>query len=472
MSRYDAVVVGAGPNGLAAAVELARAGRAVLVREAREEVGGAARSMSLTLPDFVHDPFSGVYPLGIGSPFFRTLPLAEHGLEWVHPPSPLAHPFDDGTASVLEASVEATAAGMDADADAYRKLIGPIVREWEKLAPDILGPLSLPRHPLLLARFGLRAIRSAEAVARGRFRGDPARALFAGIAAHSGLPLDKAATASYGLVLAAAGNAVGWPIARGGSGSITQALASLLRSLGGEIETGTPVRSLDELPPAGAVLLNLTPRQVLRIAGERLPSRYRRRLERFRYGPGVFKLDWALSGAIPWRAESCARAGTLHLGGTLEETLASERLPWHGEISDRPFVLLSQPSLFDSGRAPPGQHTAWGYCHVPNGSDVDMTERIEAQVERFAPGFRDLILARSVLAPSDLERLDENLVGGDVNGGAGVLGQIFFRPTSAFDPYRTPVRGLYLCSASTPPGGAVHGMCGYHAARAALADGV
>lgn len=470
MSGYDAVVVGAGPNGLAAAIELARAGRSVLVREAREEVGGAARSMSLTLPGFIHDPFSGVYPLGVGSPFFRSLPLAEHGLEWIHPPTPLAHPFDDGSAAVLEASVEGTAAGLGDDARAYRRLIGPLASAWEELARDILGPLSLPRHPLLLARFGVQALRSAEGLVRGHFRGDPARALLAGIAGHSGLPLDKAVTASYGLVLAAAGNAVGWPIARGGSGSITQALASLLRSLGGEIETGVPVRALEELPPARVVLLNLTPRQVLQIAGERLPARYRRRLQRFRYGPGVFKLDWALSDPIPWRAPSCARAGTLHLGGTLEETVASERLPWRGDVGERPFVLLSQPSLFDSHRAPPGLHTAWAYCHVPNGSEMDMTERIEAQVERFAPGFRDLVLARSTLAPADLERLDENLVGGDVNGGAGVLGQIFFRPTAAFDPYRTPVRGLYLCSASTPPGGAVHGMCGYHAARAALAD--
>ena len=468
MADLDAVVVGAGPNGLSAAIELARSGYSVRVREANDTVGGAARSMGLTLPGFVHDPFSGVYPLGIGSPFFRSLPLAEHGLEWVQPAAPLGHPFDDGTAAVLDRTVDATAAQLGDDAQAYRELIGPFARAWGDLAPDILGPLSTPRHPILLARFGLRALRSAEALARSSFRGEPARALFAGMAAHSGLPLDLAATASYGLVLAAAGNALGWPFARGGAGRLTDALASLLRALGGEIETSAPVRSLDELPPARVTLLSLTPRQVLRVAGDRLPGDYRGALERFRYGPGVFKLDWALSEPIPWRAPRCAEAGTVHLAGSLAETLASERLPLRGEISERPFVLLAQPSLFDPTRAPPGRYTAWAYCHVPNGCTVDMTARIEAQVERFAPGFRDTILARSSLGPADLERLDHNLVGGDVNGGAGTLGQIFFRPTRALNSYATPLPGLFLCSASTPPGGAVHGMCGYHAARAAI----
>ena len=470
MDRYDAVVVGAGPNGLSAAIRLAQRGRSVLVLEANEQVGGAARSAELTLPGFVHDAFSGVYPLGVGSPFFRSLPLQEHGLEWVHPSAPMAHPFDDGTAAVLERSLASTARTLGEEGDEYVHLLEPLVDRWADLASGVLGPLHLPHHPLLLARFGLQAVRSMTGLAES-LGGGRAAALLAGNAAHSGLPLDFAATAAYGLILSIAGHAVGWPIPCGGAQRISDALASLLRSLGGEIRCGVRVRTLDDIPPARAVLLNLTPRQVLAVAGDRLPAGYRRQLQGFRYGAGVYKVDWALAGPIPWRARACGRAGTVHLVGGVEELVRSEHGPWYGRETERPFVLLAQPTVADPSRAPPGQHTAWGYCHVPNGSTVDMTERIEAQVERFAPGFRDLILARHTMGPADLETRDANLVGGDVNGGAAALGQLFFRPALRANPYTTPIRGLFLCSASTPPGGAVHGMCGYHAAEAAMSEG-
>ena len=468
MPTYDAVVVGSGPNGLAAAITMARAGRSVLVLEAREAIGGGCRSAELTLPGFVHDVCSAIHPLGLGSPFFKTLPLGDHGLEWIHPPAPVAHPLDDGTAVVIERSVEETAAGLGPDAAAYRRLMGPLSTQWDALAPELLAPLHLPRHPLAMARFGLMAIRSASGFAQGRFRGDRARAVFAGIAGHSILPLERTATAAIGLVLGALTHAVGWPLPRGGSRRIADALAAHLRSLGGEIRTGSPVESLDARPPARAVLCDVTPRQLLKLAGDRLRGRYRRGLERYRYGPAAFKLDFALSGPIPWKAAECARAATVHLGGTLDEIAASEAAVGRGEHPDRPFVLLVQPSLFDASRAPAGRHTVWAYCHVPNGSTFDMRARIEAQIERFAPGFRDLVLARSVLTPARLQELNANYVGGDINGGAQDLGQMFTRPVARIVPYSTPVRGLYICSSSTPPGGGVHGMCGYHAARAAL----
>ncbi len=466
--QYDAVVVGAGPNGLAAAITLLHSGKSVAVYEAHSKVGGGARSEELTLPGFVHDVCSAVHPLGIGSPLFRSLPLARYGLEWIQPPAPLAHPFDDGTAAILERSLGGTAVNLNGDAGAYRSLLAPLVDSWLGLDVDLLGPLRWPRHPGALARFGVLALLPARRLAESRFKGHRARALFAGVAAHSMLPLEAWGSAAFGLVLAVTGHALGWPIARGGSQALADALAAYVRSLGGEIVTGLAVRSVDELPPSRVVLCDVTPRQLLAIAGNRLASAYRRKLQRYRYGMAAFKMDWALSGRVPWKTGECARSATVHLGGKLEEIAASERAAWRGDHAQRPFVLAVQPSLFDPSRAPQSKHTLWAYCHVPNGSDFDMTERIEAQIERFAPGFHDLILARSVAPPAELERRNANLVGGDINGGAPTLGQLFFRPT--YKTYRTSSPGLYLCSASTPPGGGVHGMCGYFAARSALRE--
>ena len=463
-------MVGAGPNGLAAAITLAQAGVRTVLREARTTIGGGLRSDELTLPGFVHDVCSAVHALALGSPFLRTLPLDRFGLEWVQPPAALAHPLDDGSAALLERSLDATAAGLGPGGTDWRRLHGPFVRSWDDLARDILAPpLRVPRSPLVMARFGLQALRPATGVARG-LRGTAAQALFAGNAAHSFLPLEAPGTAGFGLLLTVAAHAVGWPIARGGSQRVADALAAYFRSLGGEILTGAPVEHLDELGTARAILLDLTPRQVLRIAGSRLPARYRRALERYRYGSAAFKLDWALDAPVPWTAAECARAGTVHLGGTLEEVAASEAAHPRGTVHERPFVLLVQPTLFDESRAPAGRHTAWAYCHVPHGYAGDVAERIERQVERFAPGFRERILARSVLTPADFERRNANLVGGDINGGMMDLRQVFARPIARPTPYRTPLRGVYLCSASTPPGGGGHGMCGHHAARAALAD--
>lgn len=465
------IVVGAGPNGLAAGVELARAGETVRLYEGSDHVGGGTRSAELTLPGFLHDVCSAVHPMAAASPFLRRLHLEQHGLEWIHPPAPLAHPFDDGTAALLERSIEATAETVDAtDRRAYHRLLAPLVDAWEPLFDDALAPLHLPRHPVLLARFGLRGLRSAAGLARAWFAGERARALFAGIAAHAPAPLTRVPTAAFGMMLSIAGHAVGWPIARGGSQRIADALAARLRCHGGEIVTGTPVRALAALPRASAYLLDLTPRQVLRVAADRLPAAYRRRLGRYRYGPGVFKIDWALSEPIPWQARACARAGTVHVVGAADEIAAASAAAWEGRISARPFVLLSQPTLFDDRRAPPGRHVAWGYCHVPHGSSVDMTAAIEAQVERFAPGFRDTIVARHTMTPVELERHNPNLVGGDISGGVQDLWQLFTRPVVSLSPYRTAAAGVYICSASTPPGGAVHGLCGYHAARAALRD--
>jgi len=394
------------------------------------------------------------------------MPLAEHGLEWIQPPIPIAHPLDGGAAAAAEISVDATAARLGSDGAAYRRVVTPLVARWRELLDDILAPLGVPAHPFLMARFGLLALASASGIARARFRGEPARALFAGMAAHSILPLEMRGSAAVAWVLSLAAHAVGWPIPRGGSQRIANALASYFRSLGGKIVANHEVRSIDEFPDGALVLCDVTPRQLLRIASDRLPDSYCRKLERYRYGPGVFKLDWALSAPIPWRNPDCARAGTVHLGGTLDEIAASERAAWHGEQCERPFVLLSQPSLFDPTRAPAGRHTAWAYCHVPHASSEDRTGVIESQVERFAPGFRQTILARHTMGSAQLESHNANLVGGDISGGAATLKQLFLRPTASL--YRTPRRNLFLCSASTPPGGGVHGMCGYHAAVRAL----
>ena len=467
-ASYDAVVVGAGPNGLSAAIAIAQKGHSVLVVEGRNTVGGGARSAPLTMPGFLHDVCSAVHPLAVSSPFLSGLPLNDHGLEWIQPPAPLAHPLDDGTAVMLERSVEATAGGLGNDAASYRGLLGPIVKHWHKLVADTLGPLRVPRHPLVTARFALNGLRSAVSLARARFDGERARALFAGLAAHSILPLEQPVSAAFGLVLGGSGHAVGWPMPRGGAQRIADALASHLVSLGGRIETGMPIKHLENLPTSKVTLLDVTPRQVIAIAGHRLPESFRRRLEEYRYGPAAFKIDWALSAPIPWKAPECTRAGTLHLGGDMAEIAHAEREVWRGRNPERPFVLLSQPSLFDPSRAPKGRHTAWAYCHVPNGSSLDMTDRIEAQVERFAPGFKEQILERSVLPPAAMEKYNPNYVGGDINGGVQDIRQLFSRPARMFNPYAIPSTDIFICSSSTPPGGGVHGMCGYFAAQAAL----
>ena len=468
---YDAVVVGAGPNGLAAAVRLAQAGRSVLVVEANETIGGGTRSAELTLPGFVHDLCSAVHPLAIGSPYFRTLPLADFGLEWVQPELPLAHPLEDGRAAMLQRGVCATAQEFGPDRLAYERLMTPLVAHWEELTEDFLRPmLRLPRHPVLMARFGWRSFRSAAGVAHGWFRTEQPRALLAGLAAHSFLPMEQVPSAAFGLVLALAGHAVGWPVARRGSQQIAEALAGLLRSLGGQVETGRRIERLEELPGSRVLLLDVTPRQLLGLAGDKLPASYRNRLERFRYGPAIFKLDYALNAPIPWRAAECHRAGTVHVGGSFAEISAGEAAVSRGEIPEKPFVLLAQPSLCDSSRAPQGRHTAWAYCHVPAGSDFDMTGRIENQIERFAPGFRDCVLARRSIGSAELERKNANLVGGSIDGGATDWWQLLARPVLSPTPYRVPIPGVYLCSASTPPGAGVHGMCGFQAAEAALRE--
>ena len=464
----DAVIVGAGPNGLAAGITLARAGKSVLVLEAKETIGGGTRSAELTLPGFSHDICSALHPLGVASPFFRDLPLAQRGLEWIFPPACLAHPLDDGTAVLVEGTVEETAANLGPDAAAYRRLMGPLVAGWQELLDDLLGPLHVPHHPLLMARFGLAGLLPAVGLARQAFRGDRARAVLAGMASHAMMPLTRPATAAFGLVLALVAHAIGWPMARGGSQRIADALGAHLRSLRGEVVTGHTVRSMEDLPDARAILFDTSPRQLVQIAGERLPAGYRRALSRYRYGPGVFKADYALDSPIPWRAKECLRAGTVHVGGTMEEIAAAEAAPWRGEHPERPLVLVAQQSLFDPARAPAGKHTVWAYCHVPHGSAQDMTDRLEAQLERFAPGFRDRILARHTFTAADMEAYNPNYVGGDINAGIQDLRQLFTRPVARLDPYTTPVQGLYLCSSSTPPGGGVHGLCGYYAARAAL----
>jgi phytoene dehydrogenase-like protein len=426
------------------------------------------RSAELTLPGFTHDVCSTIHALGAASPFFLSIPLEKYGLEWVTPSAPVAHPFDDGTVAVLERSTELTGHTLQRDAGAYRKFMDPFVRNSGGLLKDILGPLEFPRHPLLMARFGFYGLQSSISLASHLFRDEPARALFAGLAGHSIMPLEHPLTAAFGLILGLLGHVTGWPVARGGSKNLASALASHFQALGGKIITGAPVAFLKELPPARIVLCDVTPRQFIRLADDSLPPNYQHKLERYRYGPGVFKMDWALRGPIPWRAASCAHAGTVHLGGTMAEIAIAENEVWRGNHPERPFVLVTQPSLFDSTRAPAGHHVAWAYCHVPNGSTTDRSEQIESQIERFAPGFRDQILARSIMSTRDFQKYNANYVGGDINGGVQDLRQLFFRPTAQRVPYATPLKGVYLCSSSTPPGGGVHGMCGYHAAKAAL----
>jgi phytoene dehydrogenase-like protein len=468
VSAIDAVVVGAGPNGLAAAIELARAGRSVKVIERADDIGGGSRTAELTLPGFHHDVCSAVHPLAAGSPFFRGLALERYGLELVGPELDAAHPLDDGTAVAFRRSLPETAGELGVDGGRYARLLGPFADNWPELADAILGPPRIPRDPLIAARFGLFGAVPGAVLARMLFSGTRARALLAGMAAHAIRALSAPGTGAFALVLLALGHAVGWPIVRGGSQALASAMRTLLESLGGEVQTGREIRSLRELPPTSVVLFDISPRRLVEICGDDLPGRYRRELGRYRYGPGVFKLDYALDGPVPWRAADCAGAGTVHLGGTLEEIAAGELAVSRGSHPEQPFVLVSQQSMVDATRAPAGKHTLWAYCHVPNGSDVDMTVAIERQIERFAPGFSDLVLARAARGPAQLEAENPNYVGGDINCGTASLSQVLFRPVARISPYRTPNPRVFLCSAATPPGGGVHGMCGYHAARAVL----
>jgi phytoene dehydrogenase-like protein len=471
MPEFDAVVVGSGPNGLAAAITLARAGWSVVIYEAKERIGGGARTEELTLPGYLHDVCSAIHPLGIASPFFRSMPLDQYGVEWVHPDAPLAHPLDDEPPALLEKSLDETGKTLGVDAESYKSLMQPFVEHWQKLFDDILGPLPIPpRYPFLMARFGLSALRSTKGLVNSLFKDRKAKAMFAGMAAHSFIPLDHIPTASFGMVLGILGHAVGWPLPKGGTQSLIKAMAAYFESMGGKIVTGSPVINVDDLPTSRAVLFDVTPRQLLGIAAHRFPDGYRRKLEAYRYGPGIFKIDWALDGPVPWKWAECARGGTVHLGGTFEEIASAERDAWEGRIPEKPFVLFAQQSLFDQTRAPDGKQTGWAYCHVPNGSSVDMTERIENQIERFAPGFRERILARHTFNTVEYQAYNSNYVGGDINGGVQDIWQLFTRPTFRRVPYSTPDKQIYICSSSTPPGGGVHGMCGYFAAKAALKD--
>jgi len=465
---YDAVIVGSGPNGLAAAIKIAQAGRSVIVYEAKGTVGGGMRSAQLTLPGYIHDICSAVHPLTVASPFLRTLPIERYGVEWVESPVTVAHPLDNGTAVAQYRSIDRTASELGKDSSRYHALIAPLVDAWDVLLPTLLGPLQPSSHILPLARFGIPALTSAQFLGNHFFQTEAARAFFAGLSAHSIQPLNRIPTSAFGLILAMSGHAVGWPFPRGGAQHIADAMAAHLISLGGEIVLDTPITSMKDLPPARTVLFDLTPRQIIAIAGNDLPPRYVAALQRYRYGPGAFKIDFALDGPIPWTAPACAEAATVHLGGTLAEIATSEQMIWHGQHPDRPYVLLAQHSLFDDTRAPTGKHTVWAYCHVPNGSTIDMTDAIERQIERFAPGFRDRILARHTMNTTAIEAYNANYIGGDINGGAQDILQLFTRPLARWNPYTTPNRRIFICSSSTPPGGGVHGMCGYHAAKAAL----
>lgn len=467
MGSRRACVIGSGPNGLAAAIVLAGAGLAVEVFESEPQPGGAVRTLPLTLPGFLHDFGSSVYPFAAGSPFFSSLSLHEYGLEWLHSPAPLAHPFDDGTALVLERTIEDTCSTLGSDGPAWRDLVEPFADRWIEFAADVLRPLlSFPKHPLLMSSFARHGIMSASSLAERLFSQDRTRALIAGVAAHSFLSLHEPFSAAFGILLGAAAHAIGWPIAAGGAQSITSALCACLSAAGGVLRTSTRIDEVSSLHGYRPVLCDVTPRHLLGIAGSRLTPSYRHSLAKYRYGPGAFKLDYALRQPIPWKAQDCRRAATVHLGGSMQEIGTSEAQMRRGYAPEKPFVILVQPSLFDPSRAPHGYHTAWAYCHVPNGCRLDMLQRIEAQIERFAPGFRDCVLARHAFSPSALEEMDTNLVGGDISGGANDWRQMLFRPT--WRQYATSDPDLFLCSSSTPPGGGVHGMCGFHAANLAL----
>jgi len=466
---FDAIVVGSGPNGLAAAITLQRQGLSVLLVEGKETIGGGLRSKELTLPGFIHDVCSAIHPMAAASPFFTSLPLAQYGLEYIYPAIQAAHPFENGTAAILSKSVEETASHLGEDESNYTRLLSPLVYDWPEMAHDILGPFQIPQNPFALFKFGLQGLKSADSLSK-KFNTQEAKAFWAGMCAHSIQPLNHLTTSAIGLVLLAVGHRKGWPIPKGGSQSIANALASYFTSIGGKIETDFYVKHLSQLPSSKAVLLDVTPKQLLEIAGHTFSSIYKWQLERYEYGMGVFKIDWALDGPVPFLAEECKRAGTVHIGNTYKEIAQSEQMSWNGQHPEKPFVLLAQQSLFDTTRAPQGKHTLWGYTHVPKGSRNDMTQAIETQIERFAPGFKKLIIGRHTFNSNQMEDYNPNYIGGDINGGSINLTQLFTRPALRSSPYRTSSKGIYICSSSTPPGGGVHGMCGYYAAQRALKD--
>ncbi|MGV3774169.1 MAG: phytoene desaturase family protein [Verrucomicrobiales bacterium] len=465
---YDAVVVGSGPNGFSAAITFARAGLSTLIIEGKETLGGGCRTAELTLPGFHHDICSAIHPTGVVSPIFRDMRLEEHGLEWVQTTTPLAHPLPDGSVALMEKSLSETAKTLGPDGRAWERMMQPFLKAGDAFFKEILKPIRIPKHPIMMAQFGLMGLRSSKALSEAKFKGAAARALFTGCAAHSILPLDAIGTASFGLVLALSGHAIGWPCIKGGSIEIIRSMERLFLKLGGKIETGRMVRSLKDIPSSKVVLFDLSPRQITAIAGDALPTQFAKKYNRYRFGPGIFKLDAALTGPIPWKNPECFKSATVHVGGTYQEIMASEAGLLRGEVAEKPFVLVAQQSLFDSTRAPAGKHTLWAYCHVPHGCDRDMTEAIERQIERFAPGFRDLILQRHIFNPAKLEAHNPNMIGGDIGGGANDLKQFMLRPIPRFDPYSTANKRLFICSSSTPPGGGVHGMCGYLSARSAL----